>query len=137
MDKNYIKFKALYYWSDEDNCYYAEVPSFESVFTDGDTVKDLETNLVEIMTLAIQCFIDDKEDYAKMLKENEEFENKDNDKNIMFVSFFLPYEISKTKDIYKKKTLTIPVWLDILASQKNINFSRILQEGLKKELKIN
>ena len=36
----------------------------------------------------------------------------------------------------KKKTLTIPVWLDILAQEKNLNFSQILQKALKKELGI-
>ena len=35
-----------------------------------------------------------------------------------------------------KKTLTIPQWLDIMAREKDINFSYILQEGLKKELNL-
>lgn len=33
-----------------------------------------------------------------------------------------------------KKTLTIPKWLDDLAVEHNVNFSRILQDGLKKYL---
>ena len=37
---------------------------------------------------------------------------------------------------YKKKTLSIPTWLDILATQKNLNFSQILVKALKKELNI-
>lgn len=35
-----------------------------------------------------------------------------------------------------KKTLTIPNWLNIKAESKNLNFSQILQQGLKKELNI-
>jgi predicted RNase H-like HicB family nuclease len=35
-----------------------------------------------------------------------------------------------------KKTLTIPEWLDEMAVNANLNFSRVLQEGLKKELHI-
>ena len=35
-----------------------------------------------------------------------------------------------------KKTLTIPQWLDVMAREKDINFSYILQEGLKKELNL-
>ena len=35
-----------------------------------------------------------------------------------------------------KKTLTIPSYLDILAKNKNINFSQVLQNALKKELGI-
>ena len=35
-----------------------------------------------------------------------------------------------------KKTLTIPQWLDIKAREEDINFSQVLQEGLKRELNI-
>lgn len=136
MDKNYINFKASYYWNDEDKCYYATVPCFDSIFTDGDDIEEMKTNLIEIMSLTIQDCIEEDIDYIKLLEDNVNYE-VDNDKSIIFISFFLPYEIAKTKDIYKKKTLTLPVWLDILASEKNINFSRVLQEALKKELKIN
>ncbi|CAH1210310.1 hypothetical protein PAECIP111893_03196 [Paenibacillus plantiphilus] len=33
-----------------------------------------------------------------------------------------------------KKTLTIPKWLDELAVENNVNFSRVLQDGLKSHL---
>ncbi|MFC3789169.1 type II toxin-antitoxin system HicB family antitoxin [Paenibacillus sp. GCM10012307] len=33
-----------------------------------------------------------------------------------------------------KKTLTIPKWLDELAVENNVNFSRVLQDGLKRHL---
>ena len=35
-----------------------------------------------------------------------------------------------------KKTLTIPQWLNERATEKNLNFSHILQEALKEELGI-
>ena len=35
-----------------------------------------------------------------------------------------------------KKTLTIPRWLNTLAEKEGLNFSKILQNGLKKELKL-
>ena len=44
------------------------------------------------------------------------------------------YEKSLIKLAYVKKTLTIPSYLDILAKNKNINFSQVLQNALKKEL---
>ena len=34
-----------------------------------------------------------------------------------------------------KKTVTIPVWLEKAASEKKINFSKVLQQALKEELK--
>lgn len=35
-----------------------------------------------------------------------------------------------------KKTLTIPSWLNALALENNINFSKVLQDALKQQLKI-
>jgi post-segregation antitoxin (ccd killing protein) len=35
-----------------------------------------------------------------------------------------------------KKTLTIPKWLDDLATEHGINFSRTLQEALKRQLDV-
>ena len=35
-----------------------------------------------------------------------------------------------------KKTLTIPAWLDSMASRQNINFSNVLQKALARELGI-
>lgn len=36
-----------------------------------------------------------------------------------------------------KKTLTVPKWLNDIAEQNHINFSHVLQEGLKRNLGIN
>lgn len=132
MDRNYIEFYAKCEWNKEDNCYYASVPGFDGVFTDGEDLKEIERNLIDIMTLAIIDFENENVDYIKLLDENSK--NK-NEKNLRVI-FFLPYEKSKVKEVYKNKTLTIPTWLDDLAREKNLNFSSILQNALKKELNI-
>jgi post-segregation antitoxin (ccd killing protein) len=49
----------------------------------------------------------------------------------------MPYHKSRIKEVYVKKTLTIPSWLDILAKNNNINFSAILVKAIKKELNLN
>lgn len=54
--------------------------------------------------------------------------------DVVYVHIWLPYFRNKAKEIYIKKTLTIPQWLDILAREKNINFSAALVKGIKKEL---
>ncbi|KIR01331.1 Phage-related protein [Lachnospiraceae bacterium TWA4] len=58
--------------------------------------------------------------------------------NAIFIHIWMPYfkNIIKKKEVYVKKTLTIPEWLDILAKEKKINFSAILVKGLKEELGI-
>ena len=39
-------------------------------------------------------------------------------------------------NVLKKKTVNIPAWLDIIAQEKKVNFSQVLQKALKKELGI-
>ncbi len=63
----------------------------------------------------------------------DEIELKENQK-LVFVDLWMPYHRSQIKIQYTKKTLTIPTWLDILAKEKNINFSSVLVKALKKEL---
>ena len=41
-----------------------------------------------------------------------------------------------TKEIYVKKNVTIPQWLDLLAKESNINYSAALVKGIKQELGI-
>ena len=54
----------------------------------------------------------------------------------VYVNVYLPYQFSLVKEVYKNKMVTLPTWLEALAKNKNINFSRVLTEGLKKELNI-
>ena len=53
---------------------------------------------------------------------------------LIYVNLWMPYHRSKVKETYIKKTLTIPLWLDMLARENNINFSATLAEGLKRKL---
>ena len=53
---------------------------------------------------------------------------------IILVNIWIPYHRSKMKEVYVKKTLTIPSWLNILAQQNNINFSAVLADALREKL---
>ena len=55
---------------------------------------------------------------------------------LVYINIWMPYHRSKEKVIYTKKTLTIPLWLDLLAKENNINFSETLTEALKEKLSI-
>ena len=59
-----------------------------------------------------------------------------NNQEIVYITLNYEYEKSLIKLAYVKKTLTIPSYLDMLAKNKNINFSQVLQNALKKELGI-
>ena len=55
---------------------------------------------------------------------------------LVYVHVWLPYFRSKTREVYVKKTLTIPAWLDILAKQNDINFSSTLTDAIKHKLNL-
>ena len=54
----------------------------------------------------------------------------------IILSFDLELEISKRRNKFVKKTLTIPEYLNILGMRKDLNFSQILAEGLREKLKV-
>lgn len=54
--------------------------------------------------------------------------------NAVYIHVWLPYYKNAVKEIYVKKTVTIPQWLDLLAKENQVNFSACLVKGIKEEL---
>ena len=71
----------------------------------------------------------------KILK-NEEIPRTLKNETSLILSFDLELEISKRRNKFVKKTLTIPEYLNVLGMRENLNFSQILAEGLREKLKI-
>ena len=103
----------------EDDVFYIGFPDFQ---------KDFYGTYGETFDGAISMGKKDIEKIKKTLKKNQD---------LVFITLNYPYEKSLVKIAYTKKTLTIPNYLDMLAKNKNINFSQVLQEALKKELGLN
>ena len=59
-----------------------------------------------------------------------------NKSDVIYIHVWLPYFRNATKEIYVKKNVTIPQWLDLLAKESNINYSAALVKGIKQELGI-
>lgn len=121
-----------------DGVIYVRMPDFntDEYMTYGKDIKEAITSAKEILTLQLLGYEEEGKEYPipsdikelkKTLKDNQE---------VMYISLWLPYEKALVKTIYKKKTLSIPTWLDMLATEKNINFSQVLQKALKEELGI-
>lgn len=64
---------------------------------------------------------------------NEKNEKLDEDCN----AYYNLYCRKIAKEVYVKKNVTIPQWLDILAKERKINYSAALVKGIKMELGIN
>lgn len=75
---------------------------------------------------------------GKKIPKSIDLENVDkySGKSFFIVSVDPVYETAKVSGKLKKKTLTIPEWIDILATERKVNFSQVLYKALKKELGI-
>ena len=73
----------------------------------------------------------DYEDKGKELPEPDESET-----DVIYIQIWLPYYRNASKEIYVKKNVTIPQWLDILAKENKLSYSAALVNGLKHELGI-
>lgn len=56
--------------------------------------------------------------------------------NVIFIHVWMPYFRNTSKEIYVKKNVTIPQWLDILAKENKVNYSAALVKGIKLALGI-
>ena len=54
----------------------------------------------------------------------------------LLVEVFMPPVRERLNNRFVKKTLSLPAWLNAEAEAKGVNFSQILQAGIKEHLKI-
>ena len=133
---NEITYPVIFIY--EDNTIYIGIPDFNTgdYVSFADDMDEAIKNAKELITL----YYTDLEDNNKVIPKPSDIREikktlKDN-QDVVYINLWLPYEKSLVKVAYKKKTLSIPTWLDTLATQKNINFSQVLQEALKEKLAI-
>ena len=115
-----------------------EVGGIDIIFPDFNnamTCAASDEDAVEAAQDFLVLMIADAEDNGRELPEpgKNKYMVKDG-LSLVYINVWMPYHRTKIKEVYVKKTLTIPVWLDMLAKENNINFSAILVKGLKDEL---
>lgn len=60
----------------------------------------------------------------------------ESDKSVCLIEAWLPIFRAEQRAGSVKKNVTVPIWLNTLAEQADLNFSQILQAGLKNTLGI-
>lgn len=126
--KDIFIFPAVF--SKDDDGYSVYFPGIEGAFTCGDTFE-------EAVFMAKDCLelnLDGIEEIPKVI-DIEDIKLEKNEYVVMIQADMVSYR----KKYYSqpvKKTLTIPKWLNDLGVQKKVNFSKLLQESLKKELNL-
>lgn len=130
------KFPALLI--EEDNGYFVEFPDLDDVFTQGKTPTEAIENAEDVLNLMLW----DKEENNEKIPEPGDLDlNKiqsgKNKKTMLAIIQADTLEYRKSHDTRTvRKNVSIPSWLNQLAIKKNINFSNMLQNALKQELKI-
>lgn len=99
----------------------------EITIVEEETMDELIRSAQESLALTIL-------DYESMNQELPKPTNGEID--VIYIHLWLPYFRNATKEIYVKKNVTIPQWLDILAKENKVNYSAALVKGIKMELGI-
>lgn len=128
MKENYT-FPAILDFS-EKGVINLSFPDLPEAFTFVEKGEDCINAAQEVLALAIKDRLDSNEDIPEPSLDIE----SDEDQKVVYINIWMPYHRKKVKEIYVKKTLTIPAWLDALAKESQINFSAVLVDGLKERL---
>ena len=110
----------------EGDSYWIEFPDLEGCQTFADTLEDVFTEAKEALGAYCYALADEK----KILPNPSDISLiKHSGDDILAM-----VEVPKLKQRSVKKTLTIPSWLDKAAQERHINFSKVLQDALIKQL---
>ena len=109
-------------------------PDLDGCVSFGENETKACQNAKEVMSLHLYGMEQDGDDIPSPSSLSDIVLDK-NEKSL-FVEVFMPTFRAKQSNKFVKKTLTIPQWLNIEAERAEVNFSQILQQGLKEYLKI-
>ena len=131
MKDKYV-YPAIFYY-DEDGIS-IEFPDLPGCLSCADTDEEALYMAEDVLGLWMEELEEENEPIPEPtnLKDIEVGRNQ----KTVLISVWMPTVRKAINNKSIKKTLTIPQWLDIMAREKDINFSYVLQEGLKKELNL-
>ncbi len=130
--KDKYVYPAIFYYADD--VISVEFPDLPGCLTYGDTEEEALLMAREVLGLWMESVERDNEDVPKA-SSLLDIKLEDNQRAIL-IDVWMPLVRKAIMNKAIKKTLTIPQWLDIKAREEDINFSQVLQEGLKRELNI-
>ena len=130
-----LLYPACFYPSGEkgEEGYTVVIPDLPGAVTEGDNLEEAFEMAIECASSWILGSIEEGEDIPKPSKiEKVKLEYKNGFKSYIILDIDEFAKSHGKKSI--KKTVTLPNYLNTLAERANINFSEILQEGIKDKL---
>lgn len=132
--------KKIYYpavFSKEKTGYSVRYLDFECAFTCGDTLEEAYYMAQDVLFLVIDEYDELPKptlDYMNINIKNDEIETEFEFITLVELDLELHRKRISTKSV--KTTVTMPEWLKEEAELNNINFSEIIQNGIKEKLGI-
>lgn len=109
-------------------------PDFKNCFTSAECMLQAMTMAKNLLAMTL-CELEERNmDIPKMTDLLEVNKTIDENSVASYIECDTRYYRSKHRSTCVKKTLTIPAWLNVMAEEKNLNFSSVLQEALKDKL---
>lgn len=112
-------------------------PDLPGCVSGGDNETHAVSMAKEALSLHLYSMEEDGEDIPEPSAVRDIQKDLEPHEYVVMLEVWMPPFRNKIANKAVKKTLTIPKWLDDMASESNVNYSRILQEGLKKYLGVN
>lgn len=127
MDKKYYSFPAFFYYDDDGIS--IEFPDLPGCLPCADSSEQAFQNAKEALGLHLFGMEQDGERIPEPTP-IDRLHPEDNGV-IAMVEVFMPAVRDRMNNKVVKKTLTIPAWLNRAAEAEGVNFSQVLQDGLK------
>lgn len=132
MAKDRYTYPAVFHYADDGIS--VEFPDLPGCLTCGATTEEALKMAKEAMELYLYCSEKDGDPIPEpapltsiLLDPNE---------RIVMIDVFMPPVRYEQENRAVKKTLTVPKWLNDMAEAQQVNFSQVLQAGLKSYLGI-
>ncbi len=116
----------------EDSGYTVTFPDLPGCITEGDNLSEALEMAEDALEGYLLVLEDEKEEIPIASDWTHIYSQLDSNSSIIS-AIKADTRIARMREESRsvKKTLTIPNWLDELAKERNINFSQVLQDGLK------
>lgn len=102
-------------------------PDFPEIIAEAETMEQALCAAQESLALTIIGYSEEERDIP---------EPSYHLADVVYVQVWMPYYKNMAKEVYVRKSVTIPEWLDILAKKNSVNYSAALVRGIKEELGI-
>lgn len=118
----------------EEHGYCITFPDLPGIITSGETIEESLANAKEALELHLYGLEEEEEKIPAASSPHTMVIPKG--AFVSLVEVWMPLVRDEMANKAVKKTLTIPKWLNDAAERHNVNYSRLLQESLKRHLGI-